>query len=55
MEPAGCKQIADKRSGRVLEYMDPGYGISALPTLARDHLYVVSNSAILYAMTLRHF
>jgi outer membrane protein assembly factor BamB len=47
--------IADKRSGRVLEYMDPGYGISALPTLVRDRLYVVSNSAILYAMTLRHF
>jgi outer membrane protein assembly factor BamB len=47
--------IADKRSGRVLEYMDPGYGISGLPTLARDRLYVLSNSDILYAMTLRHF
>lgn len=47
--------VADKRSGRVLEYLDPGYGISGLPTLVRDRLYVVSNSDILYAMTLRHF
>lgn len=47
--------VADKRSGRVLEYMDPGYGISGLPTLARDRLYVLSNSDILYAMTLRRF
>lgn len=47
--------VADKKSGRVLEYFDPGYGISGLPTLARDRLYVVSNSDILYAMTLRRF
>jgi outer membrane protein assembly factor BamB len=47
--------VADKQSGRVLQYFDPGYGISALPTLSRDRLYVVSNSAILYALSLRRF
>jgi outer membrane protein assembly factor BamB len=44
--------VADKRSGRVLQYLDPGYGISASPSLSRDRLYVVSNSAILYALSL---
>ncbi|HLU68640.1 MAG TPA: PQQ-binding-like beta-propeller repeat protein [Kofleriaceae bacterium] len=47
--------VADKRTGRVLQYLDPGYGISAPPTLSRGRMYVVSNSAILYAMSLRRF
>jgi outer membrane protein assembly factor BamB len=47
--------VADKRTGRVYEYFDPGYGVSSLPTLSRDRMYLVSNSAVLYAMTLRRF
>jgi len=47
--------VADKRTGQVHEYFDPGFGISAIPTLSRDHMYVMSNSAVLYAMTLRRF
>jgi len=47
--------VADKRTGQVYEYFDPGYGISSAPTLSHDHMYLVSNSAILYAMTVRHF
>jgi outer membrane protein assembly factor BamB len=47
--------IADKRTGRVHQYFDPGYGISSLPTLSRDRIYLVSNSAVLYAMTVRRF
>ena len=45
--------VADKRTGVLSQFFDPGYGISARPTLARDRLFVVSNSAILYALTLR--
>jgi outer membrane protein assembly factor BamB len=47
--------VADKRTGRVHQYFDPGYGVSSLPTLFRDEMYVLSNSAVLYAMTLRRF
>jgi outer membrane protein assembly factor BamB len=47
--------VADKRTGRVHQYFDPGYGVSSLPTLFRDQMYVLSNSAVLYAMTLRRF
>ncbi len=47
--------VADKRTGRIHQYFDPGYGVSSLPTLSRDRMYVVSNSAVLYAMTLRRF
>jgi outer membrane protein assembly factor BamB len=47
--------IADRTSGEVVQYFDPGYGVSSEPVLARDAMYVLSNSAILYAMSLRHF
>lgn len=47
--------IADKRTGRVVQYFDPGYGISSPASLARGSIYILSNSAILYAMTMRHF
>jgi outer membrane protein assembly factor BamB len=47
--------VADKRTGRVHQYFDPGYGVSSLPTLSRDRMYLVSNSAVLYAMTVRRF
>ncbi|HUS66858.1 MAG TPA: PQQ-binding-like beta-propeller repeat protein [Kofleriaceae bacterium] len=47
--------VSDRQTGRVLQYFDPGYGVSAPPALARDRMYVMSNSAILYAMSLRRF
>lgn len=47
--------VADKRTGEVHQFFDPGYGISSTPTVARGRAYVVSNSAILYAMGLRTF
>ncbi|HWM86577.1 MAG TPA: PQQ-binding-like beta-propeller repeat protein [Kofleriaceae bacterium] len=47
--------VANKHTGQVYQYFDPGYGVSSLPTLSRDRMYVMSNSAVLYAMTLRRF
>jgi outer membrane protein assembly factor BamB len=47
--------IVDKASGRLVQFFDPGYGISSVPSLARDAMYVLSNSAILYALSLRHY
>jgi outer membrane protein assembly factor BamB len=42
--------VADKRSGVVHQYFDPGYGISAAPAIQGDMMYVLSNSGILYAL-----
>ncbi len=47
--------IADKETGRVHQYFDPGYGVSSTPTLDGDRIYLMSNSAILYALDIRHF
>lgn len=47
--------IADKRTGRVHQYFDPGFGISSPPTVVGDEMYVLSNSAVLYAMRLKRF
>lgn len=47
--------IADPRTGEVLQYFEPGFGISAQPAATDRRLYVLSNSAILYAFKLRHF
>jgi outer membrane protein assembly factor BamB len=47
--------IADKATGEVHQYFDPGYGVSATPTIEGDRLYLLSNSAILYALDLRRF
>jgi outer membrane protein assembly factor BamB len=44
--------VAEARTGQVVQYFDPGYGISSPVTLGRDRLYVMSNSAILYALAL---
>jgi outer membrane protein assembly factor BamB len=45
--------IAERRTGKTLEYFDPGDGISAQPTIAADgRLYVMSNRGILYAFDL---
>lgn len=49
--------IADKRTGRVHQYFDPGEGVSSPPTLEPqgDRLYMLSNRGILYAMNVHRF
>ena len=42
--------IADRRTGELQQYFDPGDGISAPPLVDGDSLYVLSNRGILYAM-----
>lgn len=44
--------VADKRTGEIVQYFDPGYGISGQPALGRRHLYTLSNSAVLYALAI---
>jgi outer membrane protein assembly factor BamB len=45
--------IADRKSGKTLEYFDPGDGVSAQPTVTGDgRLFVMSNRGILYAFDL---
>jgi outer membrane protein assembly factor BamB len=45
--------IAERRTGKTLEYFDPGDGISAQPTITGDgRLFVMSNRGILYAFDL---
>jgi outer membrane protein assembly factor BamB len=42
--------LAKRKSGEVVEYFDPGDGVSAQPTVTGDgRLYVMSNRGILYA------
>jgi len=47
--------IVDKATGTVRQFFDPGFGVSAPPTVADDDLFVVSNGAVLYAMSVRAF
>jgi len=45
--------IAERRTGKTLEYFDPGDGISAQPTITGDgRLFVMSNRGILYSFDL---
>jgi outer membrane protein assembly factor BamB len=45
--------IAHRRTGEVVEYFDPGDGVSAQPTITADgRLFVMSNRGILYAFDL---
>jgi outer membrane protein assembly factor BamB len=45
--------LAERRTGKTLEYFDPGDGISAQPTITGDgRLFVMSNRGILYAFDL---
>ena len=45
--------LAERRTGKTVEYFDPGEGISARPTITRDgRLFVMSNRGILYAFDL---
>jgi outer membrane protein assembly factor BamB len=45
--------IAERRTGKTLEYFDPGDGISARPTITGDgRMFVMSNRGILYAFDL---
>jgi len=42
--------LAERRTGRTLEYFDPGDGVSAQPTVTGDgRLFVMSNRGILYS------
>jgi len=42
--------LFDRRTGEVLEYFDPGAGISSPPTVTGDgRLFAMSNHGILYA------
>jgi hypothetical protein len=45
--------IADRRTGEILEYFDPGEGISSSPTVTADgRLFAMSNRGNLYAFDL---
>jgi len=45
--------VAERRTGKTLEYFDPGDGVSAQPTITGDgRLFVVSNRGILYSFDL---
>ncbi len=44
--------VARADTGEVVQYFDPGLGISSPVSLGRDRLYVMSNSAILYALSI---
>jgi outer membrane protein assembly factor BamB len=45
--------IADRRTGEILEYFDPGEGTSSAPTVTADgRLFVMSNRGNLYAFDL---
>lgn len=45
--------LARRRSGSIVEYWDPGDGISASPAVSSDgRMFVISNRAILYAFDL---
>jgi outer membrane protein assembly factor BamB len=45
--------IADRRTGEILEYFDPGEGVSSAPTITPDgRLFAMSNRGNLYAFDL---
>jgi len=45
--------LAERKSGRTVEFFDPGDGVSAQPTVTSDgRLFVMSNRGILYAFDL---
>ncbi|MFT3699833.1 MAG: PQQ-binding-like beta-propeller repeat protein [Kofleriaceae bacterium] len=45
--------LAERRTGKTLEYFDPGDGISAQPTITGDgRLFVMSNRGVLYQFDL---
>ena len=47
--------VADKRTGVLHQYFNPGDGVSSTPALRGDDLYVLSNRGILYALELTRF
>jgi outer membrane protein assembly factor BamB len=42
--------VARTDTGDVVQYFDPGSGISGPPTLGRQNLYLMSNGAVLYSL-----
>ncbi len=47
--------IADKNTGKVHQYFDPGYGVSAPPAIHGDMMYVLSNGGVLYALSVARY
>jgi outer membrane protein assembly factor BamB len=48
--------VMQRRTGEVVEWFDPGNGVSAAPTVTDDdRLYVLSNGGVLYALDLERF
>jgi outer membrane protein assembly factor BamB len=47
--------VADKRTGEVVQFFQPGDGVSATPTPWKDQLFIHSNGGILYAMNVEQF
>jgi outer membrane protein assembly factor BamB len=47
--------IADKRTGVVHQYFQPGDGVSGTPTMEGDRMYVLSNGGYLYSLGVTHF
>ena len=47
--------VANKASGETVQFFNPGNGVSSIPAIARDALFILSNGAVLYAMSLRHY
>lgn len=42
--------VAKADTGEVVQFFDPGSGISAPPTVGRQRMFVMSNSAVLYSL-----
>ncbi len=42
--------VAKLDTGEIVQYFDPGYGISSPPSMGRQHMYVLSNGSVLYSL-----
>ncbi len=42
--------VVKSDTGEVVQYFDPGSGVSGPPTMGRQNLYVMSNGAVLYSL-----
>jgi outer membrane protein assembly factor BamB len=47
--------VVEKRSGKLVQQFNPGFGVSAAPTLGGGRLFVLSNGGVLYAMSVERF
>lgn len=44
--------VAETHSGEIVQYFDPGNGISSPPAMGRQNMYIMSNGAVLYSLGL---